>query len=123
MLNRRHWHLHSHKRAAHGGTQEVDRAADKRRAFAHRDDAQAAPAMCGADALAVILDIELQQAAVEAKAHSRLFHTGMTPDVAQRLLQDTVDLNADLAAHVDGRRRPLIRYRDAELPLHGRKIP
>src|SRR6185436_18710306 len=103
--------------------QKVDGAADQRRAFAHGHEPEAAAACRRAEAFSVIFHLELQDVAVEREADADVGDAGVPGHVAQRFLQDSIHVNADLAVPRPGRRRPVIGYVEPELPLDSRKIP
>src|SRR5438045_9403062 len=103
--------------------QELDRAADQRRPFAHGNDAETAAAVRRSDSFAAIFNLELQHAALIREPDPRVLHARVTRDVAQRFLKDTINLYADFAVDGHGRHRAFVRDGEAELPLDRGKLP
>src|SRR5262245_27864059 len=108
-LRVRQRHAHAHQCPAFSWACEFDRAADERRALAHRYDAETTPRRRQVGALAVIFDVELEQRTGEAKAHPRLCDAGVPRNIGQRFLKDAIDVNRDREIDWRGASNALVR--------------
>src|SRR5579871_2799911 len=97
------------------GPPQLEGAADQRGAFAHGDQPESTTCALGRQSTSMILNLEIERAALRVETHGRLVDAGMPRHVAQRLLQNAVDVNGRGGINRRQRIRSFIAHADSEL--------